>query len=574
MSREPDTLIRLGKLLRRRRSPEQRRAVEEILSSTVSSSEKVRLVTEIDRKAQPGDQNSRETRRHYVGTPEDDATGRSVRPRKPPRVKAPLTRQGYFAFLFRARLRIREFGRTTNTIEAGGFPPSVRLSPNVSAFFSGFVKPSAQDIRVILTRLMDNAWMHLTKRDYNLLVLLIDFCRTIERTAASADDFRTNRALAGLRPIEDKLLALRYERQSVPRILESIETLRDRNQHSIKNLSAVPGLVSRLITRTKQHPSLIDAMLAVNMVAKRRFLTEDDLVLSGLGRIVETEAFDCSEETQARIQEFIDRIVAQLDALEQERREILKMRAFVKTNPTGDVSLGPLQELAAHSSTVSWKRLRDHPVQLAENLFLALTRLVSSVCNESLTLRETGTTPLFAERPFDADLERMRRATEAIRHLAVDLQSLRQDRFIAIIDKRETPTRQEADFLMHLQIYLDILAKARKQLQPLLQRPGAPGRDFHPIDLRRNTECGLPLDDAVLTAMPPVPQETLRVVLTQIIQLAYLTAFFFGDRKIRHLLKREHQLERDMEHLLESVQRIAPPQQAQEIVQRFLDSGR
>ncbi|MFW6261281.1 MAG: hypothetical protein ACOC6J_06825 [Spirochaetota bacterium] len=570
LQRESETLIRLGMLIRKRRAPEDRRSVEEILASAADSAEKVRWIEEIDRASARSNDEESEARRHYIGTPTDDLPEAPARARHPPRVKAPLSKQGYLGFLLRERARILQFGTTTRTILPGYFPPSVRLSPDVAAFFIGFLRPTARDIHATLSQLMGNAWMYLSRHDYNLLVLVLDLCTTIERLPVTAESYEARRAPKTLRAVEERLLALRYEHDAVPRVFEAIETLRSWNRRAIENLSALPGLVKRVISRTPDNPSLIDALLAVNMVGFRRYLTEQDVTLSELGRLVETRVFDCSDETRRQIDEFIERLVSQLDGLARERKDILRVRAFLERDERGEVDLSATRELV-ESSQSSWKAARDNPAVLAEATFRPLAALIAALVAEPVTLSGVGTTPLFRDRPFVGEVDRLNHTATAIEALVFQLPSLPHDRFVAIVDKRETATRYEAELLMHVQAYLDAVGAIRTRLQELLARAVEIDRGFEPLDLHRATSerAPVPLDAVVESGPSLVRSRPLRTALGRVVRLAYELAFYFGDRQIRRVLKREHQVERDMDHMLETIERVANPEQAHEIVQRF-----
>ncbi|MFW5686222.1 MAG: hypothetical protein ACOC0O_06165 [Spirochaetota bacterium] len=569
MHHESEALIRLGMLLRKRRTPENRRAVEEVLRSALSSEEKARRITEIDRASAA--ETPHPARRQYVGTPEVLSHRGTARSWKLPRIKAPLDRQGYFAFLFQSRLRIREFGRTTRTIAGTFFPPSVRLLPDVGAFYAEFVRPTARDVHLTLGQLMGNAWMYLTKHDYNLLSLLLDLCSAIELTPLSIDDFKNATVEKRLRHVEARLLALRYDPDSIPRILEGIETLVSWNRRTIDNLRALPDQVSRLITRTTSLPSLIDSILAVNMVAYRRYLTEQDLTITGLGRLVPTEHFTAPEETLAQIEEFLDRLQGQLEALSRERREIFKVRAFIARDAHGAVDISPVRDLASQYGDESWDRVSENPVLLARIVFRPLAETIAQVLTRSLQISGIGTTPLFADAPMQSELERMRRAAESMEDLSFNLPTLTRDRFMALVDRRDTPTRFEAEFILQTQIYLDALPVLVAHVQPFLAAPSADPAGFTPVVLTGTDTARqpLPLDATIEGGAPALEGLSVRNAIASIIRLCHLVRFLYGDRHLRHLLKREHQIERDVEHLRESVERIAEPDRAEQILSAF-----
>jgi hypothetical protein len=569
-------------LLREPRSPEAQQAVQKVIDSSAVSSDKVRRIEEIDRRnadegetPQPRGTSRRaeqqQTRRRYVAAdPQSEPAVPRIKARRPPRVTAPLRRTSYLQFFFRHRLRIREFGATTGTIRGGGFPPSVRTTEQVPAFFSGFLRPAARDVSHLLTQLMGNAWMYLTKKEYNLLVLVLDLCDRIDRVSADSAQYRDGSILPKLAPVEDRLLSIRYSDDSVPRVLQAIGTLITHNRREIENLASLPQTVGRMISRTDGELSLIDALLALNMVAYRSYLSEADLILSGLGSLVETRTFDCSDPTMDRIEEFVRRLESQLEALDQEFRSVLKVRALVKKDENGEIELDPLKRLVTAGTGYSWETVLANPPQLAETLFSGIREQLWEITAAPVALEAVGTTRLFAGAPFDAELERLGLAAGNIRDRLTELQLVSRERLASLREKREKASRHESEFLMQLQLGLDIIISVRDRLSPFLEHEVPPSHSFQPVDITagRDPARGLPLA-APFCEGSRFAGTSLRSVLELIVTEAHLICFVFGDRRIRHLLSREHQFQRDMEHILESVERIAVPEQAIQILQKY-----
>jgi hypothetical protein len=62
---------------------------------------------------------------------------------------------------------------------------------------------------------------------------------------------------------------------------------------------------------------------------------------------------------------------------------------------------------------------------------------------------------------------------------------------------------------------------------------------------------------------------TLRTAFTRLVEISYVLAYEFGDRSVRQHIAREHQVDSDIEHLLDTIDRIAEPEQAEQIISRF-----
>lgn len=576
MERESEALIRLGMLLRRRRSPDAQRAVQQIVQSSLSSVQKIERIRDIDRAevdAPTPEQPRREVKERYFGTvPGSTEAGRTKRrAKKPPRVKAHFHREGYFSFLFKHRFRILQFGTATKTIRSQGFPPSIRIAPQVPAYHNGFLQPVAKDITTILSQLMGNAWVYLRKQDYNILVQVLELCHAITRVPLEPAAFRDPGVIDRLAAVEEKLLAIRYHEGSIAKILDAIATLQSWNRRHIENLQALPGLVKRLLSRSENRPCLVDIVLALNMFKFRRYITEPELSLKGLGRMVDEEVYDCPPPTQARIDEYIDRILIRLSSLVDEQREVMKLRGYVPRETNGEVGLGPVIRLYERHQVDGWEKDYDRPAALAEAIVRGFLDTYAAILTRPVELSGVGTSLLFTGQSFDEPIARMERMADAVGALRFELPGFNRERYLQLRHKSGTPVEREAEFLMHLDLLLDILAMFRERLSPILGAGVAAGQDFSGIDVRVSADVaeGLPLDATILDGRSPLQGRTLRDALMELVAQSYLIPFVFADKRILQLLRREREIKREMDYGLETIDRIAEPERAAQIRARY-----
>jgi hypothetical protein len=283
---------------------------------------------------------------------------------------------------------------------------------------------------------------------------------------------------------------------------------------------------------------------------------------------VDRQAFDCSDATHGRIDDFLDRLAVQLEALAEEQRQVMKVRALIEKDEQGHIVLTSLERLVQAHTGYSWQSALDHPPQLAEGLFAGFAAHVEELFAKSLGLEEVGTVKLLNGTPFRPDLDRLERVVDVIQRNLVDLQMLRRERLVALRDKRESASRFEAEFLMQLQLGLDIVGQIRDHLAPLLDREAPTSRNFESIDFRAigSDEGALPLAAVIVGGAPDFRGYSLRQAIETVIRNGHLICFVFGDKKIRNLLNREQQIRHDAEHMIESVRRIAISARAEEIV--------
>jgi len=167
-------------------------------------------------------------------------------------------------------------------------------------------------------------------------------------------------------------------------------------------------------------------------------------------------------------------------------------------------------------------------------------------------------------------MERLALAVGNIREQLTELQMLSRERLSALRDKRERATRYESEFLMQLQLGLDIIAATRDRLSAFLENEVPPTRGFEPVDIgaARDAGRGLPLSAQIVGASQ-FRGMSLRSAIETVVTEAHLICFVFGDKKIRRLLAREQNIQRDMEHILRTIERIAPAERAAEILRLY-----
>lgn len=566
---ESAALSTLESLLRKERTEKAAAEVDAVLRSSDPSDEKVRRIIEIDRRS-PRPRRERQRGRRYIGTPEVAEGEIRAKAKRPPRVVREQERRSFFGYLFRERRRLTDFGERTRTLSTAFFPPQVRLMPDVAGMLVGYLRPTARDVGSMIRQLVAGAWKHLEKADYNLLVLVLDLCEAIERLPASTNELGTDETLKALDGVEHRLLAIRYERDAVERILEAIDRLTSDNRGAVENINALPRLARSLIDRTDYKPSLIDTVLAGAMARYRRFLTEEELVVPGLGRIIETDVFDCTDTIYDQIREYLTVITHQLEALDRERREILRIRAFVRRDQAEDVDSRQLRQLIDVSTNRTWEQVSDNIVAIATAACGPTCDLLQAFFHRPLTLAGVGTTNLFAGLPFDSELQTLSRAADQIVRISDNFPWLSRERFVMLADRRETATSIEADFVMQISIYQDALKPIRDRLRSVLSIDFTTANhesvtQYLPLAGRET----LPFESEVNGCHKLVNGSSLRAALTTMVELLYVLAYVFGDRALRHTLSREWQVERDIDHLLDTVERIAEPAQAEAIIGRF-----
>lgn len=559
-------LTKLGRLLQQPRTPEKQRDVEAVISGSMSTAEKIRLIQEIDDRSATEERyfGTSEPRREVRAghTPQRNAPSSkstSGPRRRPVMVKAPMRREPMVRFFFRHRPRIRQFGQLTKTLVPVLFPPSFRIHGGIPQYFSTVVQQRAADLSAILAQLIGNAWLYLTKRDYNLLIMLVDLCDSVVSARVPIHCYKRPTVLDRLSTVEARLLALMTDPEAVPRMVDAVATLSEHNRRRIRNLDEAQAYIRELLLPAPSRPSLVSILRALNMWRYRRYIEHDEIILEGIGSVVATDHFTCSEETAARIAEYIERLVKQLEALDHERKDILKVRTYVGRTDDGSVDQQPLATLAQIARSEQFEQLQSHPALLADGLLRGFIEHCAPLLREPVELEGAGSSRLFTPRTFENELDRLESVTESIYSASFELRSVTRDRYLELRHHKAAPIGSEAEFLIRLDTAIEIISTIRTQLVTVMSRQSPPTAlsDYLPVDPLLASEADRPLPvHNVVTAPKQFAGRLLGEVMRELVGICYLLPFTFADRTVQRMLNREHAVERDIEKLLEQLERM------------------
>ncbi len=620
-NREADILIELGTLLRKERSPERQEEVQQIYDSSLSVEQKVAQIRRIDeeegrgeseaeaetgpmvgndshtasrhkKRAGTGSAGPSKNRRHdeagernrrnerYFGTsPERDKPAHKRKKiRKHFTLKHNFQKLGYFTFLFKHYHRMKEFGYATKTMVPTVFPPGLKVDRELKSSLEIKVKPLAKEIAIILNQLMGNSWLFLRKKEYNLLVILIDLCQAVEQSDFTSIDFNVMRQADKLIKIEQLFLLLHYRSEYVELIHSSIQTLLEKNRRSIRNLDSLPKMIKKILTAQEMQPSLYHTLLALSMLRSRRYHSLDELLIHGHGELIETKQFDCTVVTDAKIEEHLHNLVLQLDVLEKERKEIYKVRIYLQKDEIGNMDLSPLRMLYERgdpSQRVSFTQDQDRLHIFLQRFCFAYLSVFEDLLCSQIKLSGIGRVRLFEGDPFRKELGRLQTTASKCEDLSFQLPVFSKKRFLEITLKHAQAIELEAEVVSLIDEVVSAVHTIGERLSTLLQSVSSErvlgDREFEPVYIGPGEarQIRLPMGNVIEETGTLLDGGTLSNALSLLISVSYLFGFLFNDRRTLQLLRREEQVNHDMEAILENFERIASPEQYHDIRERF-----
>ncbi len=553
---EAEDLITLGKLLRKKRSESDREIVEEIIARNLSLKTKIEKIRRIDK----GD--------HYLAVDEKQPSKRQrqVPKRKLRNLIQPFIRESYFSYLFRHRRKMKAFGERTGLLKPTFLPPGPKLTERAKTTISHIFAPFAEKVQPLLNQLMGNAWLYLTKKEYNLLVFLEDYCSELLKASSHRRD--------------QIYLMMTYGDKKVDSILSAIHTLIEHNRREIPDLETLPAQVKGLLAPGANRPGMNQYILAELMARYRRYLEMEEVVINGIGDPIEGKSFLCNTETGKRIEEYLQSQEEQLKTLNEERKELLKLRYFLKKSSNGDIDQSPLDKFYSRGgSKRSYQETYEKPISFMQHLIDRYMEDFESLLIGKPMVENIGRQALFADDPFHATVSRLKGMRDLLADISFQLPSFNRDRFLELHSKKVNAIPIEAEAVAILEAAVVLLKRISSELTPLLFTPFQSGAItlnlFSPIELFRSSGQGEP---------PALPMEntiheggakglSIRNALEELTVITQITAFIFGDREIHRLLSRESSIKREQEKILKIVERIADTNRFLEIREKFTEPG-
>ena len=298
ITREADDHIALGLLLRKDRQEPKKSAVQKVLSSALTTAQKVDKIREIDDK-----QDSVGVIRVLRQASAQAARGQVSRISKV--IKSPVQSFSYFSFLLREYGRVRQFGRRTHVLDAGIWPPGIKLDPNLPSFLVKQLQAWAGELSPRLQVVVDHGWLHLTPRQYNHIVLVKRLSDRIQSFDFLHLNLRDMDLIDRLKRIESLFLMLHYHGETVGTVLAALRTFYEKQHDPEPEIERTHSLVARLLSQDITLPSLYNCLIGLNIFKRRRFLTMSDLVREGLGEMVDGRGFDCDAQVRTRMDGYI-----------------------------------------------------------------------------------------------------------------------------------------------------------------------------------------------------------------------------------------------------------------------------
>jgi len=514
----------------------------------------------------------------HAGESEDTLTLKRIwRNRR--NIKAFQTQASFFRYLFFEYKRIRYFGNTTHIFFPKIIPPGLQLSKDVCVTFTKYLQPWCIELLGVISNFLNMRWPHLTKKEYNLMVILKKLCEKIVETDFSRLDYIDRNLIDKLRSLETFFLVLHY-RQGYPDIILSVlqrELKKDLNYK--KDVKDVILHVKRIINRDDELPSLYNFLIGLNMLKFRRFFNLQDLIHSNSGEMVSSTIHECEMKTQKEIDIYIEDLRRELIDLHKKKLEIFGIRSYLPINELKEIDFRTLEYLYESSEPKkknNFSKDQENIVLIAMRLFRTFVGSFENILNGKINISGVGYVELFAKNFFHMELTKIKYLTEKLEKLSYHFQSpFSYDQYLLHMSPQKIIPKLDVEAIQLIGEGLTILNDIGKKLERVLRLRGPAEKgekDPAPLDITvlNGKSFSLPYEDKIIKFKTKLGGKTIAEALSFIVSVSYLMSIFFRKPEIYGLISQEEKVKSEIRSKLDIIERVAKPKIYQELRDTYL----
>ncbi len=570
LEEEASTLITLGNLLKKKRSPQEQAKVEQIIAQDITNEEKIARIEALQQENKklesvqpnrhgPASGKGEEKKVNRFGRAEEIRIRKRAE-KKREKIKNKLSPAPYFRYLFKERGKIKMFGHRTGILNG------LRVKRDIRSFFISFYQPLASDCLNLLNQLTGNSWLYLRKKEYNMIVLLKDFCKQIVGMKFTTFNYKDRNCIEQLYTCENQFLCLHYRTEYVNNILTAIDTLIEKNRRTINDIDTLPKIIRKLLSKGDDAYTFYNVILCLNMIKYRKFLLLPELIRMDLGEIIDSDVFICSENTQADIDRFINETIERLKLLNQEKVEIFRLKQFIHTDTEGKIILDRLRLLyddTYPSEEFLFDKDKNNVIPFTKRFISLFLFAFEPLLNEKTVISDIGKVRLFKTKCFKEKTAKLTILNQKIETISFKLPSFTRERYLQIKNQNRGAIQIEAEVITLIDEAIEHFLDIGKVIERLLRsfnndEPCKPG-EFTTIDI---AEVGtklfiFPFANKLKDMNNPFYDKSLFEILSDLVTGTYSFASHLQDLSLLHMLGKEQSIDIEINNRLEKLERIA-----------------
>lgn len=570
IEKEADDHIELGLLLRKHRDDNKKNAVQKVLASELTASQKIDKIKEIDEKEDA-------LAVMHIVRQIGAQVPRGKVSRLSRTIKRPLQRLSYPAFLFREYMKVRDFGRRSHVLEAHLLPPGVRVDPHMKTFLVQELHPSAVELSRRLSPVMEHGWLYLTPRQYNYVVLLKRLADRLQAFDFSQLNLRDLELIERLRRVESLFLMLHYGPDTLQTILDATREFFEKQHEADEEIVRTSSLILEILSEDFALPSLYNCVLALNMFRYRRMLGLHDLMREGLGDMVDSQGFDCEHPVRARMDEYIDEGLRSMKKVHEQLLEARRINNFIAFDERGKADPNILRRVYLSPDPripADFDADQGNLVLFLSRLIRGFDRTFSPLLNGTVVLEGDERAAIFSRPFFEMDFSRLRTAVEKLESGPFHFSNFPLARYLQIKDARLGTVGNELEGSQVIVEGVGCLVDIGKTLVKVLgTRAPAPAdgpiEPLQPVVLQGKA-FSVPRENRKITTHSLLKGITVIEALTLAVSICFTAGLYFQDDFLSLFTGKEKKLSVDLQTRLRLMQNLLDPEAYKELSGLYL----
>ena len=561
IAREADAHIALGILLRKDRQEPKRSAVQKVLSSSLSTAQKVEKIREVDEKQDTV------SVLHVVRQASAQAARGQIS-RFSRLVKQPIQGCSYFTFLLREYGRVRQFGRRTHVLDTIIWPPGIRLDHNLPSFLVKQVQAWATELSPRLKRVTDHGWVHLTPRQYNHVALLKKLSDRIQVFDFLHLNLRSPDLVDSFKRIESLFLMLHYHAETIDVVLGALRHFSEKQRDPEEEIERTHWLVVRLLREDITLPSLYNCFLGLNIFQRRRILAMPDLLHPGLGEMVDTRGFDCEHAVRERMEGYVDESMESIKRHYGQLQEARRLKSYLVTDDAGKPDTSILQALykfASPRAVYDFDADQQNLVLFVPRFMRAFDAVFAPLLNGRCTLAGIGPVSIFARDFFELEFTRIRTLIERLEKGPFHFASFPLTRYFQIRGERLGAIGSEMDLCQIVDEAVGCLVDLGKTITRVLSLrspAGASGSPAVPVEAvgLQGKAFSLPYENQLVQARSLLDEKSVVQAITTAVTVCFTAGLLFQDDFLTMYHGKEKRLADELRRRMDLIENLLDPE--------------
>ena len=553
LEQEAKSLITLGVLLQKKRHPDLKKKVEQIAVMNISTDEKINKIKELDKSySNKEEKNDDEVHSLNIEKPEYPRTRV---------VKQFIEKANLFQFIFVESRMLKKFGKKTHTLEVRSFPPQIKLQDDISLKMIRLHQKSAKELWLFLNKVEKSGWLYLTKKRYNLFMVLRDLCFELMTTNFFFRKGDHRNLVARYKQMENSFLVLHSHPDYITEIERGLTALEERGKEFNSDIAELKVLINRLLLRDLTMPSLYNFILAINMIKARKYLVLKDLLRENAEKAVDTKEFNCSPQVERQIKAHIEKLVTALTRDKEQLKQYQKITSYLHEEYKKDnyPLLEKLYPFGTENGHADFTADINKMLVCTPNLLSGFVTAFEPFLQGRFTTDNNEVCTFTGDNRFYPEINLLDSVIERLKLLKKKTASFSRERFLSLKTSMSDAIAVEHDIYNEIERGAkgtrDILNKCIKQLENLEESKKTI------FEHTKITDENLAL----------LQGNNINAACVYIINTAFALLKFFRDREMSEVISNEEALKKEAAEKLKTLQRIGNDTRYQQMKTVFMD---